>query len=77
MTQYTILYKAEQAANAAGGASGWQVLDKTYDATSNLTAVRAAAGDSQKSGSYVAIPSRSFDIVRIEIETNPRVKVVK
>jgi hypothetical protein len=78
VTAYTVLYKPEPVANAASGVpSGWQVLDKTYDATSNVSAVRAAAAESQKSGSYVAIPSRSFDVVRIEIETNPRVKVVK
>ena len=79
MTQYTILYKAASAQQLAssGGQSGWQVLDKTYDAASNVSAIRAAAADSNKSGSYVAIPSRSFDVVRIEIDLNPRVKVVK
>lgn len=77
MTSYTILYKPEPAANSATPATGWEVLGKTYDAVSNVAAVRAAAADAQKSGSYVAIPTRSFDVVRIEIETNPRVKVVK
>ena len=77
MTTYTILHKPDQPTNGSSGQSGWQKLPKEYEAASNTAAVRAAAAETQKPGAYVAIPSRSFEVIRIEIETNPRVKVVK
>jgi hypothetical protein len=70
MTSYVILHKLDSD-------DDYGVLAKRYSAASNTAAVRAAAADVQQAGSYVAIPERSFEVVRIEIETNPRVKVVK
>jgi hypothetical protein len=69
MTTYTLLFKEPDE-------ELFDVLPKAYEAGSSDSAVRAAAADMQKAGTYVAIPARSFDPVRIEIETNPRVKVV-
>lgn len=79
MTTYTILYKPESPTNGvtAAASAGWQKLPKEYEAGSNTAAVRLAAAETNKGGSYVAIPVRSFEVIRIEIETNPRVKVVK
>lgn len=79
MTSYTVLYKPMTSGqnSASGAPQGWQALPKPYEAASNLAAVRAAAADTQKAGFYAAIPVRSFEIVTIEIETNPRVKIVK
>lgn len=70
MTSYVILHKLK-------ADDDYGVLAKRYDAASGNSAVRAAAADVQQGGQYVAIPARSFEIVTIEIETNPRVKVVK
>lgn len=77
MTNYTILFKAPVAVNATGGQPGWELLATTYDAASNTAAIRAAAAATEKPGTYVAIPTRSFEQVSIEIDLNPRVKVVK
>lgn len=79
MTTYTVLYKPEQVSNNVSGASPmrWERLPKEYEAASNTAAVRAAAVETNKGGYYAAIPVRSFEVIRIEIETNPRVKVVK
>lgn len=70
MTTYVVLFKEPNE-------DLFDVLDKRYEAGSGNAAVRAAAGDMQKQGTYVAIPERSWEPTRIEIETNPRVKVVK
>lgn len=78
MTSYIVLYKPDPGQNSqTPGSTGWQQLDKTFDATSDNAAVRAAAADWRKPGYYVGIPARSFDPVRIEFEAQPRVKVVK
>ena len=69
-TEYTVLHKL-------AAEDDYGVLPKTYEGSSSTAAVRAAAADVQQAGTYVAIPTRSFDPVNIEIETNPRVKVVK
>jgi hypothetical protein len=81
VTTYVLLHRVAQDALDAdaktAASASWAPLPKTYEAASNTAAVRAAAADVQQPGEYVAIPARSFDPVTIEIETNPRVKVVK
>jgi hypothetical protein len=70
MTTYKVLYLEPDAAK-------YELLPKTFDASSAPSAAKAAALDSEQPGQYVAIPARSWDPLNIEIETNPRVKVVK
>lgn len=70
MTSYIVLHKLDEDVK-------FTVLPKQYEAASSTSAVRAAGIDIEEGGQYVAIPVRSFEIVTIEIETNPRVKVVK
>jgi hypothetical protein len=70
MTRYVLLFKD-------GTSDDYGVLAKRYEAASNVSAIRAAAADVQKPGTYVAIPERSFETIVIEIDTDPRVKVVK
>lgn len=79
MTTYKIFFRAPaNTSNAVSGdANAWTLLTKTYDAGSGDAAAKAAALDHNKPGQYAAIPARSWDPVKLEIETNPRVKVVK
>ena len=69
-TKYVVLYKATTE-------DKYERLPQDVEAAGAVAAVRAAAADTQEGGIYVAIPERSFDPITIEIETNPRVKVVK
>ena len=77
MTKYAILYRAKDA-----DAADWRRLPGTIEAASGSSASRAAAQKlhaetGSADGDFVAIPERSWDPITIEIETNPRVKVVK
>ena len=44
-----------------------------FSATNAASAIRLAA---QADGAYVAIPKRSFGVTNVEVETQPRVRII-
>jgi len=70
MTSYVVLRRGEDE-------DAWTPLSKEYSASSAASAAKAAALAVEIPGEYVAVPARSWDPIKLEIVTNPRVKVVK
>lgn len=68
MTQYVVLYN-----DKTDDEDVWQFLGH-FDGPN---AAKQAALKHGHEGHYVQLPARSWAPVRLQVETNPRVKVVK
>jgi hypothetical protein len=69
-TAYVVLRR--EAGSSPSSGPVWVELGEA-DAANGKAAVAQVA---QASGAYVAIPKRSFGEVRVEVETQPRVRIV-
>ena len=72
MTEYLVLAQLHDLHVVSGGTDvrGWSEM-KTVEASSASQAVRKVAGENP--GSYVAVPARSFQPVRVDVEKTVKV----
>lgn len=70
-TEYVVLKKPAVSSNAmSGGPQGWSIIG-TFDGRDATTAIKAAVGEPLTdgvSGNYVAVPSRSWKPVTVDVK---------
>lgn len=74
MTSYIILKKIDDRNRDANAVYGDWLQGPTVEAVSAEAAVRKALSDSDKGGTFVAVPLRSFSEQVVSVETKRTVK---
>lgn len=76
MTLYTVLRKnethrtvGEDEEESYFGPAGWQVWKEGIEARSSESAIREAIDGEVKEGTFVAVPSRSWEPKSVRVET--------
>lgn len=72
-TSYIVLKRASVPENTMTADTGWHVVTGAFEGVSAPAAIKAAA-EKSGNGEYVAVPSRSWQPVRVQVEQKTEVK---